>query len=61
MDRGNPVSNPIQKDCELPVAEIVVGWCIISISFLQCCFAVPGGRFMNSTRGTQSRNTLRTQ
>lgn len=57
----NSVSSPVQKDCEFPGPDTVAGRCIISISFLQCCLAVPGGRFMKRTFGTKSKNTLLTQ
>lgn len=57
----NPVSSPDQKAWEFPVADMVVGRCIISMSFLQLSLAVPGGRFMKRTLGTISKNTLRTQ
>lgn len=55
------VSSPVQKGCEFPGPDTVAGRCIISMSFLQCCLAVPGGRFMKRTLGTKSKKTLLTQ
>lgn len=55
----NSVSRPDQKERESP--DTVAGRCIISMSVLQCCLAVPGGRFMKRTLGTKSRKTLLTQ